>query len=218
MPLVVSIVTMRSPSLATAAHRCPDQLQQQRPLRVQPVLRLVHHHRVRPVEHRVVDLDVAPHRQAVHHDALAAAGGPEPARREPPVAQPRAQRRLLLAACRTASPSPTTSRTPRRRRPCASSGSSMMWTNSPPRCCASRRMSAVSSGSSSYPGGRAMTISMPSGAAASAALAGTAVGSALGCQAQVSTNRLPRGLAQLLPQRHRVGQRLAGVPPRATRS
>ena len=32
---------------------------------------------------------------------------------------------------------------------------------------------------------------MPSAAAASAALAGTAVGSAFGCQAQVSTKRLP---------------------------
>ena len=28
-----------------------------------------------PVQHRVVDLDVAPDREAVHHDPLAAAGG-----------------------------------------------------------------------------------------------------------------------------------------------
>ena len=75
----------------------------------------------------------------------------------------------------------------------ASSGSSMMWTNSPPDRWAMRRIRAVSSGSSSNPGGRAITISMPRLAAASAALAGTAVGSALGCQAQVRTKRLPEG-------------------------
>ena len=74
----------------------PQQLQQQRPLRVEPVLRLVHHDRVGPVQHRVVDLHVAAHRQAVHHDAPAAPGRAQPAGREPPVAQRGALGGLLL--------------------------------------------------------------------------------------------------------------------------
>ena len=51
----------------------------------------------------------------------------------------------------------------------------------------------MSSGSSCHPSGRAITTSMPRRAAASAADTGTAVGSAFGCQAQVSTKRLPCG-------------------------
>ena len=63
---------------------------------MQPVLRLIHDHRVGPVEHRVVDLHVPPHREAVHHDPLAPAGRADPVRREPPVAEAGAERGLLL--------------------------------------------------------------------------------------------------------------------------
>ena len=56
-----------------------------------------------------------------------------------------------------------------------------------------------------------MTMSMPRCAAASAALAGTAVGSGLGCQAQVQHEFLAPGVAQLLLERQRVGKPLAGM-------
>ena len=100
----------------------------------------------------------------------------------------------------------------------ASSGSSMMWTNSPPRLLRQPADERRVLGIQLVPRRAARSRSpCPARAAASAALAGTAVGSALGCQAQVQHEALARGLAQLLPQRHRVGQRLAGVAARRLR-
>ena len=48
----------------------PIKFQQQCPLHVQAILRLVHHGALRSVQHRTVDLDVAAHRQAVHRDPV----------------------------------------------------------------------------------------------------------------------------------------------------
>ena len=82
--------------LAAHAHCPSEHLEQQRPLRVQPVLGLIDHHGIGAVQDGVVDLDVAAHRQAVHDDAAAAPGRAQAARRELPVAQRGALFGLLL--------------------------------------------------------------------------------------------------------------------------
>ena len=185
-------------ALPLIARRSPDQLQQQRPLRMQPVLRLVHHRGGRSVEHGVVDLDVAAHRQAVHDDPLAAARGAEPR----PVS--RQSRSPARSAASSSGVAEVLHRAPRlhvdrvgadeRRRP----GRSLMWTDAAPLPRRAGGSAPCPRGRARSRRGRAMTISMPRCAAAMAALAGTAVGSALGCQAHISTKRLPRGSPELL--------------------
>src|SRR3954470_8340768 len=95
MPLLVSMVTLYPTELVAVTSRPlpgaqgdipgdhsrlsrsrlrSNQLQQQRPLGVEPVLRLIHHDCVGAIENLVIDLDITPNRQAMHDDPFPASG------------------------------------------------------------------------------------------------------------------------------------------------
>ncbi len=193
-----------------------EQVEQQGALHVQAILGFVDHRAVRTVEHRAVDFHVATHRQAVHRDAASSAVSRirSTVRRQ----SRRPSRRARSSSGRpNASAIPTTWHRRRGRREGAievvghfqrtaamGRGKRRRWRDS-------RRDRGRS------PAAGQPSPAMPRCAAAMAALAGTAVGSALGCHAHISTKRLPRGLAEVLPQRQRVGQSLARVATRDSR-